>query len=150
MEVKFNLNGLDVVYYVKPGEYLLDSLRANGVKSVKKGCNASACGACTVLVDGKPTLSCSVLTASIEGKKVMTVESIQDEAAELSEYFANEGADQCGYCSAALALVVHALKEENPHPTRQEINDYLVGNLCRCTGLQSQGNAVEKYLGGKK
>ncbi len=150
MEVKFNLNGLDVVYHVKPGEYLLDSLRANGVKSVKKGCNASACGACTVLVDGKPTLSCSVLTASIEGKKVMTVESIQEEAAELSEYFAKEGADQCGYCSASLALVVHALKEENPHPTRQEITDYLVGNLCRCTGLQSQGNAVEKYLGGKK
>ena len=150
MEVKLNLNGLDVVYYVQPGEYLLDSLRKNGVKSVKKGCNASACGACTVLVDEKPVLSCSVLTASIEGKKVMTVEAIQEEAGELADYFSKEGADQCGFCTSAIALAVHALRKENPHPTRQEIDDYLIGNLCRCTGLRSQGKAVEKYLGGKK
>ena len=150
MEVKFNLNGLDVCWSIKPGEYLLDSLRSHGIKSVRKGCDGSACGVCTVLMDDKPVLSCSVLTAKVEGHKIMTVESIQDEAAELSKYFSNEGADQCGFCTPALALVVHALKEENPHPTRKEIEDYLVGNLCRCTGLQSQGNAVEKYLGGKK
>lgn len=150
MEVKFNLNGLDVELHVKPGEYLLDSLRAYGVKSVKQGCNASACGACTVLLDGHPVLSCSVLTASVEGHKVETVESIQEEASELADFFAKEGADQCGFCTPAIALVVHALQKEIPHPTRQEIDDYLVGNLCRCTGLQSQGKAVEKYLGGKK
>ena len=150
MVVKFNLNGLDVEYVIKPGEYLLDTLRSNGIKSVKKGCDASACGVCTVLVDDKPVLSCSLLTAKVEGHRVTTVEAIQDEAAELSEYFSREGSDQCGYCNAAFALMVHALKKENPHPTDEEIKDYMVGNLCRCTGYQSQQKAIKAYLGGKK
>ena len=150
MEVKFNLNGLDVIWSVQPGEYLLDSLRSHGVKSVKKGCDGSACGVCTVLVDDKPVLSCSLLTAKVEGHKVMTVEAIQDEAAELSKCFSKEGADQCGFCNASFALMVHALKKENPHPTDEEISDYLVGNLCRCTGYRSQQKAIKAYLGGKK
>ena len=150
MVVKFNLNGLDVEYVIKPGEYLLDTLRSNGIKSVKKGCDASACGVCTVLVDDKPVLSCSLLTAKVEGHRVTTVEAIQDEAAELSEYFSREGSDQCGYCNAAYALMVHALKKENPHPTDEEIKDFMVGNLCRCTGYQSQQKAIKAYLGGKK
>lgn len=150
MLVKFNLNGIDIELNVKPGEYLLDTLRNHGVKSVKKGCDGSACGVCTVLVDDKPVLSCSVLTATVEGHKVMTVEAIQDEAAELSECFSKEGADQCGYCNAAFALMVHALKKENPHPSDEEIKDYMVGNLCRCTGYQSQQKAIKAYLGGKK
>ena len=150
MVVKFNLNGLDVEYVIKPGEYLLDTLRAHGVKSVKKGCDASSCGVCTVLVDDKPVLSCSLLTAKVEGHRVTTVESIQEEAAELSEYFAREGSDQCGYCNAAFALMVHALKKENPHPSDEEIRDYMVGNLCRCTGYNGQQKAIKAYLGGKK
>ena len=87
MVVKFNLNGLDVEWTIKPGEYLLDTLRSHGIKSVKKGCDGSACGVCTVLVDDKPVLSCSVLTAKVEGHRVTTVEAIQKEAAELSECF---------------------------------------------------------------
>ena len=150
MVVKFNLNGLDVEYVIQPGEYLLDTLRAHGVKSVKKGCDASSCGVCTVLVDDKPVLSCSLLTAKVEGHRVTTVESIQEEAAELSEYFAREGSDQCGYCNAAFALMVHALKKENPHPSDEEIRDYMVGNLCRCTGYNGQQKAIKAYLGGKK
>ena len=150
MVVKFNLNGLDVEWCVQPGEYLLDSLRAHNIKSVKKGCDGSACGVCTVLVDDKPVLSCSLLTAKVEGHKVMTVEAIQDEAAALSECFSKEGADQCGFCNAAHALMVHALKKENPNPTDEEIRDYMVGNLCRCTGYQSQRKAIKAYLGGKK
>ena len=150
MEVKFNLNGLEVIWSVQPGEFLLDSLRAHNIKSVKKGCDGSACGVCTVLVDDKPVLSCSLLTAKVEGHNVTTVEAIQDEAAALSECFSGEGADQCGYCNAAIALMVHALKKENPHPTDEEIKDYMVGNLCRCTGYQSQNRAIKAYLGGKK
>lgn len=150
MLVKFKLNGFDVEYNVKPGEYLLDSLRNNGVKSVKKGCDGSACGVCTVLVDNHPILSCSYLTARVEGKEVTTVEGIQDEAALLSEYFAKEGADQCGYCNAAFALLVHGLKHEYENPTDEEIRNYIVGNLCRCTGYQSQFKAIKAYLGGKK
>lgn len=150
MEVKFNLNGLDVIWSIQPGEYLLDSLRSHGIKSVKKGCDGSACGVCTVLVDDKPVLSCSLLTAKVEGRNVMTVESIQDEAAEISEYFSKQGSDQCGFCNAAVALMVHALRKENPHPTDDEIKDYMVGNLCRCTGYQGQQKAIKAYLGGKK
>ena len=150
MVVKFNLNGLDVEWCIKPGEYLLDTLRSHDVKSVKKGCDGSACGVCTVLVDDKPVLSCSLLTAKIEGHRVTTVEAIQEEAAELSECFSKEGADQCGYCNAAYALMVHALRKENPHPTDEEIRDYMVGNLCRCTGYNGQQKAIKAYLGGKK
>ena len=150
MVVNFNLNGLDVEWVIKPGEYLLDSLRSHNIKSVKKGCDGSACGVCTVLLDDKPVLSCSVLTAKVEGHRVTTVEAIQEEAAGLSECFSKEGADQCGFCNAAFALMVHALKKENPHPTDEEIKDYMVGNLCRCTGYQSQQRAIKAYLGGKK
>ena len=150
MLVKFNLNGLDVEYVIKPGEYLLDTLRSHGVKSVKKGCDGSACGVCTVLLDDKPVLSCSILTAKVEGHRVTTVEAIQDEASALSDCFSKEGADQCGFCNAAFALAVHALKKEIPNPTDEEIKDYLVGNLCRCTGYQSQQKAIRAFLGGKK
>ena len=150
MEVKFNLNGLDVIWSIQPGEYLLDSLRAHGIKSVKKGCDGSACGVCVVLVDEKPVLSCSYLAAKVEGHKVMTVEAIQEEAGKLSEYFSKEGADQCGFCNSAHALMVYALSKENPHPTDEEIKDYMVGNLCRCTGYQAQHKAIKAYLGGKK
>ena len=150
MVVKFNLNGLDVEYVIKPGEYLLDTLRAHGIKSVKKGCDSSACGVCTVLVDDKPVLSCSMLTAKVEGHRVTTVEAIQEEAAALSECFSKEGSDQCGYCNAAFALMVHALRKENPHPSDEEIRDYMVGNLCRCTGYNGQQKAIRAYMGGKK
>ena len=149
MLVKFVLNGVNKEVNVKPGDYLLDTLRSIGVKSVKKGCDGSSCGACTVLVDDKPVLSCSVLTARVNGKRVDTVESIQEEAAKLSEYFSREGADQCGFCNAAFALMVHALKKENPNPSDEEISNYLVGNLCRCTGYKSQQKAVQKYLRGE-
>lgn len=150
MLVKFLLNGFEREVNVKPGESLLDTLRSIGVKSVKKGCDGSSCGACVVLVDEKPVLSCSYLTVRAMNKSVKTVESIQDEAATLSEYFSREGADQCGYCNAAMALMVHALKQENPHPSDEEIKKYIVGNLCRCTGYHSQRNAIKKYLGGEK
>ena len=149
MLVKFVLNGVNKEVNVKPGDYLLDTLRSIGVKSVKKGRDGSSCGACTVLVDDKPVLSCSVLTARVNGKRVDTVESIQEEAAKLSEYFSKEGADQCGFCNAAFALMVHALKKENPNPSDEEISNYLVGNLCRCTGYKSQQKAVQKYLRGE-
>ena len=80
----------------------------------------------------------------------MTVEAIQEEAAEISEYFAKEGSDQCGFCNPAQALMVHALRKEIPNPTDEQIRDYMVGNLCRCTGYQGQQKAIKAYLGGKK
>ena len=146
MLVTFYLNEVQVTYDVKPGEYLAYTLRQHGVKSVKAGCNESSCGSCTLLVEGKPMMSCSLLTASIEGKHITTVEGIQEEAAKISKCFSNEGADQCGFCNVGLALTIYALKREYKNPTDEEINNYIVGNLCRCTGLQSQLKAIKAYL----
>ena len=146
MLVTFYLNNVQVSYSVKPGEYLAETLRKHGVKSIKIGCNESSCGSCTLLVEGKPMMSCSLLTASMEGKHITTVEGIQEEAAKISTHFSNEGADQCGFCNVGYALVIYALKRELKNPTDDEIKDYIVGNLCRCSGLQSQMNAIKAYL----
>ena len=146
MLVKFYLNDTLVSYDVRPDEYLSETLRSHGIKSVKVGCNESTCGSCTLLVEGKPVMSCSVLTASIENKHVTTVEGIQEEAAKIAHHFAEEGADQCGFCNVGYALVVYSLKKTIKNPTDKQIVDYIVGNLCRCSGLQSQLNAIKAYL----
>ena len=146
MLVKFYLNDTLVSYDVRPDEYLSETLRSHGIKSVKVGCNESTCGSCTLLVEGKPVMSCSVLTASIENKHVTTVEGIQEEAAKIAYHFAEEGADQCGFCNVGYALVVYSLKKTIKNPTDKQIVDYIVGNLCRCSGLQSQLNAIKAYL----
>ena len=146
MLVKFYLNDTLVSYDVRPDEYLAETLRSHGIKSVKVGCNESTCGSCTLLVEGKPVMSCSVLTASIENKHVTTVEGIQEEAAKIAHHFAEEGADQCGFCNVGYALVVYSLKRTIKNPTDEQIVDYIVGNLCRCSGLQSQLNAIKAYL----
>ena len=146
MKVSFYLNDVLVGYDVKPHEYLASTLRSHGVKSVKIGCDESTCGSCTLLLEGKPVMSCSVLTASIEGKHITTIEGIQEEAAKISHYFAEEGADQCGFCNVGYALTIYALKRELKDPTDDEIKDYIVGNLCRCSGLLSQFKAIKAYL----
>lgn len=146
MKVSFCLNDVLVSYDVKPSEYLAKTLREHGIKSIKIGCDETSCGSCTLLLEGKPVMSCGVLTASIEGKHVTTVEGIQEEAKKIAYYFAEEGADQCGFCNVGYALTVYALKRELKDPTDEEIIDYVVGNLCRCSGLQSQINAIKAYL----
>lgn len=146
MLVKFYLNDTLVSYDVRPDEYLAETLRSHGIKSVKVGCNESTCGSCTLLLEGKPVMSCSVLTASIENKHVTTIEGIQEEAAKIAYHFAEEGADQCGFCNVGYALVVYALKKNIKNPTDEQINDYIVGNLCRCSGLHSQLKAIKAYL----
>lgn len=148
MLVNFKLNGLDRTADVKPNEYLLDTLKRIGVESLKKGCDGSSCGACTILVNGKPALSCSILSLQVEGKEITTVEGIQEEASKIAECFALEGADQCGYCNASFALTIFALSKELKNSTDLEINKYLVGNICRCTGYYAQLKAVKRYLGG--
>lgn len=146
MLVTFFLNNTEVSYSVNPGEYLADTLRKHGLKSIKVGCNESSCGSCTLLVDNKPMMSCSLLTASVEGKHIITIEGIQEEAAKISRCFSEEGADQCGFCNVGYALVIYSLKREYKNPTDEEIENYIVGNLCRCSGLHSQMNAIKAYL----
>ena len=146
MKVTFFLNDVQVSYDVRPNEYLAETLRSHGVKSVKVGCNESTCGSCTVLIDNKPAMSCSVLTAQIENKHITTVEGIQEEAGKIAYHFSEEGADQCGFCNVGFALTIYSLKRELKNPTDEEIKDYVVGNLCRCSGLQSHINAIKAYL----
>lgn len=150
MKVNFVLNGRPISCEVSPGEYLADTLRFNHVLSVKKACDEAACGACTVLLDGRPILSCSFLTARVEGRHVTTVEAIQAEVDVISDFFSDEGADQCGFCNTGLALTIYALQKEIPHPTDEQIKHFVVGNLCRCTGYQAQFLAIKHYLEAQK
>lgn len=149
MKVKLTINKVVKVLEVEPGEFLLDSLRNANYLSVRRGCDTTNCGICTVLLDGKPVASCSVLTAKADGHEVTTVEGIQEEAHKIGEHFGEEGADQCGFCNPALALTVYAMKKELYQPTEDEVRNFLVGNLCRCTGYIQQERGIKKYLGDK-
>ena len=106
MKIKLIVNGAERAFEVKPDEYLVDTLRNNGYVSVRRGCDTTSCGICTVLIDDKPIASCSYLSCRAEGHEITTVEGIQEEAALLADFFGHEGADQCGYCNPAMALSV--------------------------------------------
>ena len=146
MLVNLYLNGEEKTFQVEPGDFLLDTLQKNNVVSVRRGCESTSCGVCTVLLEGKPVPSCSLLTVRLEGKHITTVEGIQSEAEKLAHYFGLEGADQCGFCNPAMALTVYAMKHEIKEPTLDKIKAYLIGNLCRCTGYQAQHIAILHYL----
>lgn len=146
MQVDFTLNNKKVSFEVEGDEFLGDTLRAHGMLSIRKGCNTSCCGLCTVWIDGKPTLSCSVLTVKVQDKNITTIEGVQKEAGEFAQILVAEGAEQCGFCSPGFIMTVLAMKNELINPTEDEIIHYLTGNLCRCTGYMGQLRAVKKYL----
>ena len=146
MEIKLKLNGKSITAHVDADCILLDFLRDHGCYSVKRGCETSNCGLCTVLMDGKPVLSCSMLAARASGHEICTLEGLQEEARLLGECLAGEGAEQCGFCAPGMMMNVFALARENPCASADEIDAYLAGNLCRCSGYVSQRRAVQKYL----
>lgn len=150
MELNLMLNGRRVSGQIRPDLLLIDFLRDHGCPSVKRGCETSCCGLCTVLMDGKPVLSCSVLAARAEGHEVVTLEGLQEEASEFVGYLADQGADQCGFCNPGLVMNTIALLRENPNPTDSEIRAYLAGNLCRCSGYESQLRGIRAYLDSRK
>lgn len=147
MKITLSINQEIKTFEVLPGDYLLDVLRENHYVSVRRGCDNTSCGVCTVLKDNKPVPSCSLLAVQAVGHEITTVEGIQDEADKLGRYFGDEGADQCGFCNPSMALTCYALKLENPKATEEEVKAYLVGNLCRCTGYVAQHKAIMNYLG---
>lgn len=149
MKLTLTLNGVRCTDEVQADTTLFTYLREKGCLSVKCGCETSNCGLCTVWLDGKPVLSCSVPALRADGKKVTTLEGLQDEAAEFGAYLADEGAEQCGYCSPGFIINVLAMSRELTHPTEQEIQEYLAGNLCRCSGYQGQLRAIRKFLEAK-
>ncbi|MDO4453247.1 MAG: (2Fe-2S)-binding protein [Eubacteriales bacterium] len=150
MQIKFKLNGKVVQDDVAPDMMLLEYVRSQGCFSVKRGCETANCGLCTVLLDGKPVLSCSTLAVRADGKEVITLEGMRKEAEEFGGFLADEGAEQCGFCSPGFIMNVLAMEKELDDPTEEEIKQYLAGNLCRCTGYMGQLRAIKKYLHGKK
>ncbi|MDO4269014.1 MAG: 2Fe-2S iron-sulfur cluster-binding protein [Eubacteriales bacterium] len=146
MKVQITLNGKLETAVIEPDTLLLDLLRQLGCYSVKRGCETSNCGLCTVWMDEKPVLSCSVLAARADGRQVTTLEGLQKEAEQFGQFMAAEGADQCGFCSPGLIMNVLAMERQADHMTDAEIREYLAGNLCRCTGYMAQMRAIEKYL----
>ena len=147
MIIELFINEKKIQAETTPDQMLLDFLREQGYKSMKRGCDTGNCGLCTVWMDEKPVLSCSIPAARAAGHKITTLEGVQEEAAEFSDYLAKEGADQCGYCSPGMIMNVLALKREIPNPTMQQVKEYLAGNFCRCTGYQGQYRALAKYFG---
>ncbi len=150
MELKLNLNGRNVTGHIDPGTLLIDFLRQQGCVSVKRGCETANCGLCTVLMDGRPVLSCSVLAARAEGHRVETLEGLQQEAADFAGFIADQGADQCGFCNPGFVMNTIALLREIPEPTDDQIRAYLAGNLCRCSGYDGQLRGIRAYLDSRK
>lgn len=150
MEMKLTLNGKSVTASVDADKLLLDFLREQGCLSVKRGCETANCGLCTVLLDGVPVLSCSVLAVRASGHQVQTLEGLQQEAEEFVGFIADQGAEQCGFCNPGFVMNTIALLRENPHPTDAEIRAYLAGNLCRCSGYEGQLRGIRNYLDWKE
>lgn len=150
MTITVTLNGQKRTSEVAPDLTLYAYLRREGCFSVKCGCETSNCGLCTVHLDGKPVLSCSVLAVRADGHQVTTLESLRPQAEELGGYLADEGAEQCGFCSPGFLMNVLAMEQELADPTVEEIQRYLAGNLCRCSGYQGQLRAVRRYLAARK
>ena len=150
MNIKFWLNGIQRQEEIDPGMLLIDFLREKGCYSVKRGCETANCGLCTVLMDEKPILSCSMLAARIDGKKIVTLEGLQKEAEEVGDFLANEGAEQCGFCNPGFIMNVIAMLRELEEADEEQIKEYLAGNLCRCSGFVSQTASILKYLNYKK
>lgn len=150
MVVTITLNGKKVEALVKPDTLLIDFVRDHGCYSVKRGCETSNCGLCTVFVDDKPVLSCSMLVARVNGCKVDTLEGLQKEAEEFGAFIADQGAEQCGFCNPGMIMNAIALFRENPDPSDEEIKEYLAGNLCRCSGYEGQMRGIKAFLEYKK
>ena len=145
--IRLAVNGETYTIAVEPRESLLDVLRDKlGLTGTKKGCNRGDCGACTVIMDGKPVNSCLVLAVEADGKELLTIEGLADKGQlhPVQEAFIQYGAIQCGYCTPGMIMSAKALLDENPNPTEEEIRRAIGGNLCRCTGYVKIIDAIKK------
>ena len=142
--------GKKVTPQIDADTLLIDLVRDLGCYSVKRGCETSNCGLCTVFMDDQPILSCSILAARVDGHKIDTLEGLQEEAAEFGAFIANQGAEQCGFCNPGMIMNAIALFREIPDPTEEEIKEYLSGNLCRCSGYEGQLRGILNFLEYKK
>lgn len=146
MKITLTLNGKKTEAEIKPDMLLIDFVRQQGCSSVKRGCETSNCGLCTVFMDDEPILSCSILAARADGHKIDTLEGLQEEAEEFGYFIANQGAEQCGFCNPGMIMNAIALFREIPEPTEEEIKEYLAGNLCRCSGYEGQLRGILDFI----
>lgn len=146
MKISLILNNKKITEDIEPDMLLIDFVRSHDCFSVKRGCETSNCGLCTVFLDDKPVLSCSVLALRANGRKVTTLEGIGSEAEEFAAFIADQGAEQCGFCNPGFVMNTIALLRENPHPDDEEIKSYLAGNLCRCSGYEGQLRGIKEYI----
>lgn len=153
------VNGRPYEIACPPNKLLLDVLREDlNLTGSKRGCDDSSCGACIVAVDGQPMLACTLLAVSCEGRQIATVEGITEHGslAAIQKAYGDWGGSQCGYCTPGFMITVHALLQQNPNPTDEEIRNALSSNLCRCTGYTQMYQAIraaiaaeQKSLGGE-
>lgn len=147
--ISLRVNGREHQLAAEPNQLLLDVLRRDlGLTGSKRACDDSSCGACTVLIDGVPMLSCTLLAASCQGSEITTVESIAEDGrlSALQHAWGQGGGSQCGYCTPGFMMTVKVLLENNPEPTDDEIKRAISGNLCRCTGYTQMYEAVKLAL----
>lgn len=143
--IQLKINGRSQQLEVEPWQTLLDVLRDKlGLTGVRRGCETSYCGNCSVLLDGLVAHSCCTLAVAAQGKEIITVEGLTQDGNlhPLQQSFVEHGAIQCGYCTPGMILAGKALLDSNPRPTEEEVRRGLVGNLCRCTGYQKIVDAV--------
>jgi carbon-monoxide dehydrogenase small subunit len=146
MKVTFEINGAEKSVDVEPRTLVVDLIRTKlGMTGTHIGCDTSNCGACTVLVDGRPVKSCTLIAPMLEGKKVTTVEGLAKggKLDAIQVGFHEEHGLQCGFCTPGMMLVGKALIEANPHPTEDEIRWGISGNICRCTGYMNIVKAIQ-------
>ncbi len=147
VRMKLRVNGEEQEILFHPYKTLLEVLREDlNLTGTKHGCELGECGACAVLVDGQPLLSCLELALQCEGRHIETVEGLQqgDKLHPLQSAFADLGGAQCGYCTPGILMTAKALLEQEPNPSRERIREAVSGNLCRCTGYQQIYESIEE------
>ena len=144
--ININVNNKPYKLSVEPNQTLLEILRIQlGLTGAKVGCNMGDCGACTVIMDGKPVNSCLVLAVQANGRNILTIEGVETEQGihPLQQAFIDKGAIQCGFCTPGIILSAKSLLENNPEANEKEIREAISGNLCRCTGYQKIVEAIQ-------
>jgi aerobic-type carbon monoxide dehydrogenase small subunit (CoxS/CutS family) len=144
MEIRVTINGERRILVIEPNELLIDVLRKEGYKGVKRGCDEGTCGACTIILNERAVKSCILFAAQANGGSITTIEGIgtREKPHPIQEAFVDEGVVQCGFCIPGLILSAKTLLDRNPNPTKQDVKIALDGNLCRCTGYSGQIKAV--------
>jgi len=148
-QITFTLNSEKVSHEVEPNKTLLKILREDfDLTGAKEGCGQGECGACTILLDGRPVNACLLLAVEAHGKEIMTIEGLSSgiELDELQTAFIESGGLQCGYCTPGMIMATKGLLIKNPHPTEEEVKESISGNLCRCTGYKKIVEAIMKIV----